>query len=378
MAVPAAVPAPASLGNEVDAGFAEAAAAAGALCGVTRLADITRLDRIGLPVWQAVRPAGRGLSVHQGKGASAAAARLGALCEAIESHCAEFAPEDGPVADFVELPERERAAELADYCWRRSEARHARGPVQWSAAQDLLSGCTFFLPHALVSLDYTRGLPSPFDRSSTGLGAGPDSDSAIRTALLEVVERDAFGEWRQRPLPERLEAGVALDSIRLPWFLHWRERLAQRGLSTIVFACPSIPHVPVLACAIVGRGEYDGEERAFYGTAADPDPELALFKALTEALQSRLTRIAAVRDDILPRDYSPRAAFHSNRGRDARLDWQSILPAGGGIARLIRDLEAAGYPIVAVKRLSGHVEGVTVAKVFVPGLGSLTRERRIR
>src|SRR3546814_15588111 len=62
--------------------FLKTALAAAELCGVTRLADITRLDRLGLPVWQAVRPAGRALSVHQGKGASPLAARIGALCEA--------------------------------------------------------------------------------------------------------------------------------------------------------------------------------------------------------------------------------------------------------------------------------------------------------
>ena len=69
--------------------FLDRAAAAAAQCGVTRLADITRLDRLGLPVWQAVRPAGKALSVHQGKGSSPIAAKVGALCEAIECHCAE-------------------------------------------------------------------------------------------------------------------------------------------------------------------------------------------------------------------------------------------------------------------------------------------------
>src|SRR3546814_8113336 len=89
--------------------FLKTALAAAELCGVTRLADITRLDRLGLPVWQAVRPAGRALSVHQGKGASPLAARIGALCEAIECHCAENAPADGPLCSFADLPPDARA-----------------------------------------------------------------------------------------------------------------------------------------------------------------------------------------------------------------------------------------------------------------------------
>ena len=57
--------------------------------GVTRLADVTRLDRLGLPVWQAVRPMSRAVSVHQGKGATDADAKVGALLEGVESHAAE-------------------------------------------------------------------------------------------------------------------------------------------------------------------------------------------------------------------------------------------------------------------------------------------------
>jgi hypothetical protein len=38
--------------------------------GITRLADVTGLDRVGIPVYQAIRPGSRNLSVSQGKGLS--------------------------------------------------------------------------------------------------------------------------------------------------------------------------------------------------------------------------------------------------------------------------------------------------------------------
>jgi YcaO-like protein with predicted kinase domain len=44
--------------------------------GITRVGDITGLDRIGIPVWIAVRPNSRTLSVSQGKGLDAPAARI--------------------------------------------------------------------------------------------------------------------------------------------------------------------------------------------------------------------------------------------------------------------------------------------------------------
>jgi ribosomal protein S12 methylthiotransferase accessory factor len=374
---PAAVPAPAQLGQEVEPGFMAAAAAAAARCGVTRVGDITGLDRIGLPVWQAVRPAGRSLSVHQGKGASDAAARLGAMCEAVESHCAEHAPADGPFCDFAALAAAERAPEPSDYCWRRDQVRAARGPVQWTLAEDLLSGGTSYLPHPLVSLNYARDLPSPFDRSSSGLGAGPEIGAATRTALLEAVERDAFGAWRRSPLGERLQSKVRVKTVGLPWFAEWQQRLAGLGVRITVFLCPSVNGVPVVACALRGPGEFGGVQRSYYGTAAHGDPEIALFKSLAEAAQSRLTFIAAARDDITPSHYAHSPALEPERDLAAALDWRSVEPAPDSVEALAERLAAAGYPRIAVKRLGQDLPGIAVVKLFVPGLGSPTRERRV-
>ena len=53
--------------------------------GVTRLADITGLDRVGIPVYSSVVPKSDDvLSVYNGKGARRIDAQVGALMEAIE------------------------------------------------------------------------------------------------------------------------------------------------------------------------------------------------------------------------------------------------------------------------------------------------------
>jgi ribosomal protein S12 methylthiotransferase accessory factor len=46
--------------------------------GITRVGEVTGLDRIGLPVWIAIRPNARTLSVSQGKGLDDTAARVSA------------------------------------------------------------------------------------------------------------------------------------------------------------------------------------------------------------------------------------------------------------------------------------------------------------
>ena len=57
--------------------------------GISRVTDITRMDRLGLPVFASVRPRSRTLHVHAGKGVNAVEARVGALMEAVEYAAAE-------------------------------------------------------------------------------------------------------------------------------------------------------------------------------------------------------------------------------------------------------------------------------------------------
>lgn len=342
-------------------------------CGVTRLADITRLDTIGLPVWQAVRPAGKALSVHQGKAASATGAKIGALCEAIESHCAENAEADGPCRRFEELPERERAPDISDYARVRNGDPPA-DPARWCLAEDLIGSGTFYLPHDLVSLDFTAPRRSWFDRSSAGLGLGADEDRAIAVSLLELVERDAVGAWQLLPIAERVADSIDLRTVHYAWLREWRDRLAALGIDLVLFAPTAVVQVPVAVCWIGGGEAFGPVRRSFSGSACDPDPERALFKALAEALQSRLTFIAGVRDDILPSHYRERGSPLPQAVRTARWPWEPSACAAGW-RPIAAVLAARGYDRIAVKRLDSFAE-IAVTKAFVPGLGSLKRTRR--
>lgn len=354
----------------------ERARAAAARCGVTRLADVTGLDRLGLPVWQAVRPAGRSLSVHQGKGASAETARIGALCEAIEAHCAEQARPDGPLCGFSELAPGERAPELGDYCRLRHARPDAAERIRWCRATDLLTGAACWLPHDLVSIDYTRALPNLFERVSSGLGAGGEEADALAISLLEVIERDAIGEWQRQDAGPRLATSISLPTISFDWFRAWCERFVSLEIRLDVFHVHSIVGVPVFMCVIGGVEEFGPAYRRFYGSAAHGDPEVALFKALAEAIQSRLTLIAGVRDDIMPSYYAqPRAK--PAEAPLGHLSWCEAEPRPCRAEWLAERLAEAGYRQVAVKRLDEGLTGIAVTKAFVPGLGSSSRTRRV-
>ena len=71
--------------------------------GITRLGNVTGLDRIGIPVAIAVRPNSRSLAVSQGKGLALSHAMASALMEAIELFHGENLTARTRVASFQEL-----------------------------------------------------------------------------------------------------------------------------------------------------------------------------------------------------------------------------------------------------------------------------------
>src|SRR5690242_16782687 len=83
--------------------------------GITRLADLTGLDCLGIPVAAAHRPAAATLSVAQGKGATLTAAKVSAAMEAIETWHAEGAvPAPAETAPAAALDLGYQVAELTE------------------------------------------------------------------------------------------------------------------------------------------------------------------------------------------------------------------------------------------------------------------------
>ena len=125
---------------------------------VTRVYDATPLDCLGIPVWAAVTPLARDLTVHAGKGETHLAARLSAVMEAIERVCAEDVD-----AEQVRIASYRRAA-TGGFRWRaRSElldlpfetTYRPELPLSWVEGYDLLGAA------ASVGAARCRDLPRP-------------------------------------------------------------------------------------------------------------------------------------------------------------------------------------------------------------------------
>lgn len=346
--------------------------------GMSRLADVTGLDRIGMPVWQSVRAWGRSLSVHQGKGLDPASAQLGACMEAIECSHAEAWSAPLRHCALAALPPNERAPAADDFARRRGAVADSQ-PLDWVAADRLDSGGLLWVPAATVSLDLVTPGTAGVTRGSNGQGAGFDLDFASLKGLCEVIERDAFAAWHQGSIFSRGEDEVDLAAIAYPWLRTLVARLTTLGIGVRAYQLPAVIAMPVIAVELHDRSGEAAAVPYAAGTAAHPDVELALKSALTEAIQSRLTIIAGARDDLpfgQPEARPPRFGFAI--APPVPVAHPPLRQPGPALtlAGAVAALAGAGYPQAARVVLSPPQSPVVTVKVLVPGLGESQRLRR--
>jgi YcaO-like protein with predicted kinase domain len=344
--------------------------------GITRIAELTGLDTIGIPVFAAIRPMGRSLSTQQGKGVTALAARVSALMESLETWSAEHLSLPVTRASWRRLGDR--AVDVRRLARRRGRLdRDARW--RWVEGWDLGADRPVLVPEPAVTLDTTFRAPPVFDVSSNGLASGNARVEAVAHGLCEVIERDAEAAWRRAGGDRRL----VLDSIPDPACRELIDRITAAGPRVFVWDVtdPTSPAgIAVIGAAIMeDPREPAWRTLGFYqGFGAHWQPEIAIARALTEAAQTRLTYIAGARDDFFPHDY----ARATDPARLAALWRRFSAPCDEPVGfdelprRTARTLGDAVEQLVAAQRqviavdLTHPALGVPVVKVIVPGVAT--------
>jgi ribosomal protein S12 methylthiotransferase accessory factor len=163
--------------------------------GVTRVAEVTGLDRVGIPNFTAVRPRelGEGISYYNGKGLTRLAAHAGALMEAFERQAAEFC--DLPVfyGTFDDVRQRGAAVDPTEIIVPRSTDYRPDMRLEWVEGYDILAETPTWLPLNTVVCPYEPppGRINLWYSSSNGLASGNTMEEALCHALCEIIERDA-------------------------------------------------------------------------------------------------------------------------------------------------------------------------------------------
>jgi ribosomal protein S12 methylthiotransferase accessory factor len=365
--------------------------------GITRLADVTGLDWIGLPVYQAIRPNSRNISVSQGKGLTRSQAKVSALMESLESFHAECI--DQPAArDSVGAMRRELPYDLFSlpviaapalslardldhdpYAPRLGQPSLVRDAtvIDWVMATDLLTGHATWLPRQLCELNFCvaeRLCPPLFRASSNGLASGNTVAEALVHGLCEVIERDSL--FRQQT--SDVERHVDLDTLKPRLVRQLLDRFGRVGMRTRVLDVTGPTGVPCFA-AFLSHEESPGQ---YYGAGCHPSRTTALLRALTEAAQSRLGHIAGSRDDLFRRSYlgvtqgradkEPITVMTDFQSTPSVLvhNWSSLLD---DLVTRVRKLTGVSPLAVDLRR---QEFGLPVVQVIAPGLQLIPPTRR--
>ncbi|WP_167475652.1 YcaO-like family protein [Nocardia arthritidis] len=339
--------------------------------GITRVADVTGFDFIGIPVYMATRPLSETLTVSQGKGATPLLAKLSAVMECIELQHAEH----------PDVPTVRAAAEQLDLRYPlgalplRIDAAVIRSfTLDWCPATGLASGRATFVPRDLVDLSFgpeSDWRPAIFHASSSGLASGNTRAEALLHALYELVERDVVAGLVATGRDHRIVIDVT--TIEHPYCRRLVDLLVHSGALFEVALVPNRYRLPT-AVAYVWSADFP---LVCGGSGTHSDPAVAVARALTEAAQSRLTAIVGTRDDleidsgVMELQVAPNPPLRTDGTA-----WTNAV-AGHGFRPdnfseeletvVLRIAEHTGYEPLSVE-LSTRPDIFTVVRVVAPGL----------
>ena len=352
------------------------------LMGITRVANVTGLDSIGLPVVMVCRPNARSLAVSQGKGLDLDAARASGLMESAELWHAERMAHPLKLATWNELRFSHRLVAVEGLPRLSIGSFHANHKLLWVEGTDLYDGEGAWVPYEMVHANYTLPLPTgsgSFVMSSNGLASGNHLLEAVSHGLCEVIERDATTLWVYSGERAQADRRVDLRTIDDPACREVLARYDRAGVAVGVWDTTTDVGVAAFLCVIVERDT--NKLRLLYpthGMGCHPVREVALLRALTEAAQSRLTFIAGSRDDSGRDKYRMARDQEGIERTRAEIAREGIRPFSSAptfvretfeedLGFLLDRLRAVGVPQAIVVDLTRPELGVPVVRVIVPG-----------
>ena len=357
--------------------------------GITRVANLTGLDRAGIPVVAVVRPNSRSYSVAQGKGLTLEAAKASGIMESIENYHAEETSLSLRLGSWRELRRRFLVAEVRGLPRLATSKFTADARLLWAeGGVDLVSGETALTPYEMVHLDFRspRAQGSGcFIASSNGLASGNHVLEALSHALCEVIERDANTLFHLSGEAAQRERRIDLGTVRDPACRALIDRLDAADIDVLAWNTTTDIAVPSVACDVVDRDEDVLRPMPpVRGSGTHPSRRVALSRALTEAAQGRLTRISGSRDDLFGDTFDDTVARRRSaavraelRAHRATVSFDSVPDINQptveeDVQWICGALQAAGLRQIIALNLTRPDIGVPVVRAVVPYLEAMS------
>ncbi len=351
--------------------------------GVSKVVDITHLDRVGIPVVSCHRPtAAKGaVTVHTGKGATKTQAEVSALMEAIERYSAEFHEEDkgkivkgsySQLKSKLNLLNPEELILPAGLKWSPDTV------LRWVKGWNLLNDEEIHVPVSAVYHPYT---PEDdlhlFKTTTNGLASGNTLEEAVLHGLMEVIERDAWStvEALRETCPD-----LHIDHCQTPLPRQLLEKFERAGIKITLKALPTEVGIPVVG-AIADDQLSKDPALLVMGFGAHLNPEIAVIRALTEVAQSRLTQIYGAREDTKRAEFLRLLGYE--RVKRLNKHWFSSSGEGVDISQLprldtpdilddihvtLQKLRKAGVSKAIAVNLTREETGISTVRIIIPGM----------
>ncbi|MGH9982970.1 MAG: YcaO-like family protein [Nitrososphaeraceae archaeon] len=306
--------------------------------GVTRLSDITCMDRLYIPNFSAMLPGTvDSIWVYSGKGLTKTDAKVSALMEAIERYSSLGNTYAGTIirGSYSQLSKTyEKVLRPDELIEPINEEVGENTIMDYLLGYDLISAQNVLVPAEIALYKYTPPQPAirafPYSHTN-GLAAGNTMEEAISHALCEVIERDALSiaelcsssiaytildrinieigkivNFRKGPLPigdkfvddPSLFPEVDINESDSEPIKVVVRKFARTGLPVLVknVTQQDIGVTTFVASCIEWITHDYGYFARGYGT--HPDSETALLRALTEVSQTRAANVQGARDDL--------------------------------------------------------------------------------
>lgn len=354
------------------------------ICGITRVADITYLDRIGIYAYQSVRPdaeEGDGsFTIFSGKGLTKEQCKISAIMEGIERYCAEERNNRDIILkkSIAELRTNYNIVEPKELNIL-NQSISENDEIEWILGYDLIAKSEVYIPAANVCYPYNfRKHKYPLRNYTTGLAAGNTYLEALFHGLCEVIERDAAA------MNIIFKKGISVDihTIKNKTIRKIIERITKtEGLKLYVkYITTEEINVPVFQVLI----DDTFLRNPLYisgGYGAHPNKEIALINALNEAILSRAGTISGGREDLEKflkakenfsyEDYKEKYRYWFDQEKTINfenIESEDLPTILDDMSLCVERLVNAGFDKIIFVNLKKRNIDVPVIKMLVPGL----------
>jgi ribosomal protein S12 methylthiotransferase accessory factor len=407
--------------------------------GVTRISDITYLDKLYVPNFSSVLPGTEdSIWVYSGKGATKIHAKVSALMESIERYCSLPSSNSKMIisGSYSELSKSykvlhpDEVVEPVDSIYSDNQS-----VIDFMPGFDLINEEEILVPAQLGFSRYSSKLPSvnvfPYSHTN-GLASGNVLEEAICHALCEVIERDAvsIAEVCASSLPYNIlqnfliflkntkqfgdqytdlsgidfvdDPGIFQD-VDISEIAHNFDpvrnlvsKFDDAGISLLIkdISQKDIGIPTFVASSVEWISSNYGYFAIGYGTHMDS--RIALIRAITELTQTRAVNIQGSRDDCRKIEYEENDEIYRRKWQFMPATSFRLVPTSermvpfseiksyitddilDDIKIILNRLKKAGLKRAVIVDLTNPKLGIPVVRAIVPGLETFEVGRLFR